>query len=564
MIECRQKNVYLEVSMVDVKKYGITPCGAVPNERQLSHFKMGKKAFFHFGVNTFTDNEWGDGSELEKIFNPTALDTDQWIRVIKDAGFKLAIITAKHHDGFCLWPSKYTDHSVKNSPYKNGNGDVIREFTDSCRKYGIKAGVYISPWDRNSPLWGKDDYSDFYAMQLTELMTEYGELHEVWWDGAGSTETRYDWELWESIIRKYQPNAAIFGSLGAAEYVDLRWVGNEAGHAGETHYASIDPEHLLNESPAILNVGQIGARKYIPSETDVSIRPGWFYHASQDDAVKTPSNINKIWFESIGRNSMMLLNFPPDRRGLICDKDAENALISHKCINKMLSTNFVDKATIITPNSPLTPIIIQNETTNVRLKVYQGDEFEIDLPTPEKINVFVVAELIEAGERVTAFKIEGIDENGNESLLYEGRSIGFYKAVQIKEGRYKSFRFTVKETHAQPMLLNFGLHYFEDHVEPATAASDKNIVKSIELINDAKTAVVNFGGIYPFNYIEFSVANNTAYKVYVFNGLSYDLISDGTSNGEIVKIHFKDVIDGSYQIKLEAQNGINNIVVSNK
>lgn len=550
--------------MVDVKKYGITPCGAVPNERQLSHFKMGKKAFFHFGVNTFTDNEWGDGSELEKIFNPTALDTDQWIRVIKDAGFKLAIITAKHHDGFCLWPSKYTDHSVKNSPYKNGNGDVIREFTDSCRKYGIKAGVYISPWDRNSPLWGKDDYSDFYAMQLTELMTEYGELHEVWWDGAGSTETRYDWELWESIIRKYQPNAAIFGSLGAAEYVDLRWVGNEAGHAGETHYASIDPEHLLNESPAILNVGQIGARKYIPSETDVSIRPGWFYHASQDDAVKTPSNINKIWFESIGRNSMMLLNFPPDRRGLICDKDAENALISHKCINKMLSTNFVDKATIITPNSPLTPIIIQNETTNVRLKVYQGDEFEIDLPTPEKINVFVVAELIEAGERVTAFKIEGIDENGNESLLYEGRSIGFYKAVQIKEGRYKSFRFTVKETHAQPMLLNFGLHYFEDHVEPATAASDKNIVKSIELINDAKTAVVNFGGIYPFNYIEFSVANNTAYKVYVFNGLSYDLISDGTSNGEIVKIHFKDVIDGSYQIKLEAQNGINNIVVSNK
>ena len=280
--------------MVDIKKYGIEPCGAVPSEIQLNHFRLSKKAFFHFGVNTFTDNEWGNGTEVEKIFAPTDLDTDQWIRTIKEAGFTLAIITAKHHDGFCLWPSRYTEHSVKNSPYKDGKGDVIREFTDSCRKYGIKAGVYISPWDRNSPLWGKDEYSDYYAKQLTELMTEYGELYEVWWDGAGSTETRYDWSLWESIVRKYQPNAAIFGSLGAAEYVDIRWVGNEKGFAGETHYASIDPKYLLNETPAVLNVGDINGRKFIPSETDVSIRPGWFYHASQDDAVKSVSLLSDI------------------------------------------------------------------------------------------------------------------------------------------------------------------------------------------------------------------------------------------------------------------------------
>ena len=549
--------------MVDIKKYVISPCGATPNERQLAHYKIGKKAFFHFGVNTFTDNEWGDGTELEKIFDPSELDTDQWIRVIKDAGFKLAIITAKHHDGFCLWPSKYTTHSVKNSPYKGGKGDVIKEFTDSCRKYGIKAGVYISPWDRNSPLWGKDEYSDYYAKQLTELLTQYGELHEVWRDGAGSTETRYDWDLWESIIRKYQPNAAIFGSLGAAEHVDLRWVGNEKGYAGETHYASIDPEYLLHETPAVLNVGEIGARKYIPSETDVSIRPGWFYHASQDDAVKTPSQINKIWFESIGRNSMMLLNFPPDKRGLICEKDAKNALISHKSISKMLSTNFVDSARITSPNSPVTPIIVQNATTNVRLKIYQGDTFEIELTKPERINVFAVAELIEAGERVKSFKLESVDEDGSTELLYEGTSIGFYRAVQFKSGYYKCLRFTVTDTLAQPMLLNFGLHYFEDHYEKSETKLGNNIVKSIESSANGKCAVANFGGIYPFNYIELSLAPDSAYKVYAFNGSSYEMLTEGISNSEIVKIHLKDVIEGSYQIKIEADTNVNNVYASN-
>lgn len=550
--------------MVDVKKYGITPCGAVPNERQLNHFKMGKKAFFHFGVNTFTDNEWGDGTELEKIFNPTELDTDQWIRVIKDAGFKLAIITAKHHDGFCLWPSKYTEHSVKNSPYKGGKGDVIKEFTDSCRKYGIKAGVYISPWDRNSPLWGKDEYSDYYAKQLTELMTQYGELHEVWWDGAGSTETRYDWVLWESIIRKYQPKAAIFGSLGAAEHVDLRWVGNERGFAGETHYASIDPEFLLNENPEILNVGQIGARKYIPSETDVSIRPGWFYHDSQDGAVKTPSQLNKIWFESIGRNSMLLLNFPPDRRGLICDKDAENAVISHKCIEKMLSVNFVDKAQVYTINSPISPIIIQNNTSNVRLKVYQGDCFEFELPKAEKINVFAVSELIEAGERVTSFKLESIDDEENTTLLYEGTSIGFYRAIQFKEGDYKRFRFTVNTYLAQPTLLNFGLHYFDVYQDDNTYISDKNIIKSIETQDSGKTAIANFGGIFPFNYIEFNTSVNSSYKVYTFNGSSFEEISNGNSITNTVKIKFDKPIEGSYQIKITSDDIIENITISNK
>ena len=502
--------------MVDIKKYGIEPCGAVPSEIQLNHFRLSKKAFFHFGVNTFTDNEWGNGTEVEKIFAPTELDTDQWIRTAKEAGFTLAIITAKHHDGFCLWPSKYTEHSVKNSPYKDGKGDVIREFTDSCRKYGIKAGVYISPWDRNSPLWGKDEYSDYYAKQLTELMTEYGELYEVWWDGAGSTETRYDWSLWESIVRKYQPNAAIFGSLGAAEYVDIRWVGNEKGFAGETHYASIDPKYLLNETPAVLNVGDINGRKFIPSETDVSIRPGWFYHASQDDAVKSVSQLNKIWFESVGRNSMLLLNFPPDRRGQICDTDAVNAIKSNECIKKMLAKNYVNDAEILWGDVYVAPIVVSDSASGIYHRIYDTDRLDIILPMPTKFNVFAFSELIEGGERVKAFKLENVFDDGTCETLYEGTSVGFYRAILIKEGSYRHLRLTVTDSLDKPLLMNFGLHYFRETPETLDNAESKIIpFTSTENENDV---IVNFGGIYSFNHIEFNINPGTDFKIAVFNG----------------------------------------------
>lgn len=549
--------------MVDLKKYGITPFGATPSERQLSHYKMEKKAFFHFGVNTFSDAEWGNGTELEQIFAPSELDTDQWIKVIKDAGFKLAIITAKHHDGFCLWPSKYTEHSVKNSPYKDGKGDVIREFTDSCRKYGIKAGVYLSPWDRHSPYWGKEEYSDIYAKQLTELLTQYGEIHEVWWDGAGSTETRYDWELWQSIVRKYQPKACIFGSLGASEYVDLRWVGNEQGYAGETHYASIDPHQLEVETVSELNRGEAGARKYIPSETDVSIRPGWFYHKTQDGSVKSVSMLNKIWFESVGRNSMLLLNFPPDRRGLICDKDAKNAILSDQCIKKMLSENFADKADVVT-DSPLTPITITDTANNDFYKVYQSNIFDIILPNPHKINVFATKEFVQAGERITSFTLESIDESDNATLLYEGTSVGYYRAIQIPTENYKHLRFTVKDSLACPLICHFGLHYFEDIGEESVKKIGENIPLKIELSNNKKTAIVSFGGIFPFRSVKFELNSPSPFKLYEFNGLSYNIIYEGMTEENKACVILPEVHSGSYQIKLECESEIlpNTITVS--
>lgn len=550
--------------MIDISQYGIIPFGATPSERQIEHYKIGKKAFFHFGVNTFSDKEWGNGTELEALFAPSELDTDQWIRVAKEAGFGLAIITAKHHDGFCLWPSKYTEHSVKNSPYKNGQGDVIREFTDSCRKYGVKAGIYLSPWDRNSPYWGKDEYSDYYAKQLTELMTEYGEIHEVWWDGAGSGETRYDWEMWQGIIRKYQPKAAIFGSIGAAEVVDMRWVGNERGFAGETHYASIDPEYLLHETPAVLNVGGIGARKYIPSETDVSIRPGWFYHENQEDLVKTPSQISKIWFQSVGRNSMMLLNFPPDRRGLVCDKDAESAIRSHLCIDKMLSKNYADHATFKSQSQAFS---VEDHADGKVFSVYPCEVVEIELPIGERLNVFAVSELVEAGERVTEFVLEGVDEHGNESVLYEGTSIGFYRAIEFKEGVYRRFRFTVKNALAAPLLMNFGLHYFENDLEPVGVKDDRsaqNIVKRVDSKNEGKSVVAAFEGIFDFNHVSFCVKQGSVYHVYAFDGSSFYEIAQGVAQVECVKLDLPATVEGSYQIKIEADTTISDVVVLNK
>ena len=215
------------------KYFGIKPFGATPTVRQMNHFKIGKKAFIHFGINTFSNKEWGDGKEDKQIFNPTDANVRGWIKDLKEAGFEMVILTAKHHDGFCLWPSKYTEHTIKNTPYKGGNGDIVKEFTDACREFNVKAGIYISPWDRNSEYWGKNEYSVHYAKQLEEIVTNYGRIDEMWWDGAGSQDTWYDWGLWAYILREHQPEAVMFG--GPPPYIEMRWVGNEAGFAGRTH-----------------------------------------------------------------------------------------------------------------------------------------------------------------------------------------------------------------------------------------------------------------------------------------------------------------------------------------
>lgn len=548
--------------MLDIRQYGIIPFGAVPSERQLAHFDM-KKAMFAFGVNTFTDAEWGNGEEIEKVFEPTDMNVEQWIEVIKNAGFDLAIITAKHHDGFCLWPSKYTEHSVKNSPYKDGKGDVIREFTDACRKFDIKAAIYLSPWDRHAPFWGTNKYSEFYARQLTELMTEYGEIHEVWLDGAGSAETPYDFKMWAEIVLKYQPKACIFGSMGATPYVEMRWVGNETGMAGKTHYASINGHDLEIEERNYLNSGRLGGDRFIPSECDVSIRPGWFYHASQDAHVKSVSCLNRLWFESVGRNSILLLNFPPDRRGLICQTDAENARLSHEHITRMLSKNYLDGA-VITEDSALNDALIaQNLVNSAEDKFYaaanQTAVIDIVLDEPQVFNVFTVSEVLEAGERVSAFMLEAV--NGDKTtLLAKGTSIGHLRALRFPEGEYNHLRLTILDAAAPPVLRAVAAYRFKDANDENAVAERKNLMTSelsnIELSTDRRTATLSFGGIYPFNYISFSGRGIGCYQISVFNGSRYEPLAEGelTRGGKTI-VELEKPIEDSYQIQIYSEAG---------
>ncbi|MBQ9117491.1 MAG: alpha-L-fucosidase, partial [Clostridia bacterium] len=502
----------------------IEPYGPVPSERQLRHInKFKKKAFFHVGVNTFTDLEWGEGGESEQIFAPSALDTRQWIKAAAQAGFQLAIITAKHHDGFCLWDSAYTEHCVRNSPYK---GDVVREFANACREFGLGVGVYISPWDRNAPFWGTDKYSEYYALQLTELMTKYGHIDEVWWDGAGSAETPYDWKRWNDIIRENQPDACIFGSMGATDFVDLRWVGNESGYAGKTHYSTIDPEYLLHETPRELNRGAIITpeelasgvcpKRYIPAEVDVSIRPGWFYHAHQDGEVKSPSRLAQIWFDSIGSNAFMLLNFPPDRRGIVMDTDAENARLADEIIKKTFAVNLAYGAAATADSVYCAGCEAEN-----LLQPYDGCFYaandkkaivEFELPHSVTFDCYSLSEVIELGERVIGHKVEYLNGDCEWETLAEGTSVGVMKAQHFEPVTASRIRLTV-EGYAYPVLRSFGLYKLPDGAfapDPVPKNAEDILSKKgerVEISEDGKTLFAEFGGVYPFNTLKMTCEN---------------------------------------------------------
>ncbi|MDU6360258.1 MAG: alpha-L-fucosidase [Clostridiales bacterium] len=536
---------------------GLKPYGAVPSRRQMDWYRREATAFFHFGVNTFTDLEWGDGTEAEKMFNPTELDCRQWMRVIKQAGFTTAILTAKHHDGFCLWPSEYSEHTIAKSPYKEGKGDVVREFVEACHEYGIKPGLYLSPWDRHSKYWGTDAYNTYYNNQLTELMTQYGKIYECWWDGAGSTEAQYDWGRWAYTVRTHQPDCIIFGSLGATEYVEARWVGNESGYAGNPCWATIDQSSLEIENTVELNSGKAGGNRFIPAEVDVSIRPGWFYHENQDGAVRSAENLVKYWFESSGRNAGILLNFPPDRRGLIHDIDTKNVLNAATILQKTFAVNLLQGAEV-SATSEMRPIcsadkmLLKDENL-----FYAADEKDltptITFTTKEPItfNCFVLSEVIELGHRVRGYRVEAKVKD-EWKVLVDNQCIGFRWAEYFDTITTQEVRIVITDAVVAPVLRSFGVYY-----KPEVASVTKTVEEVVDLIAQPTTRQsvkdneleIEFGGIYPFNTLEMNGQGVKAYVFYAFNGTQYEKVYESKHVSAHEKATF-EIQDGSYKVKL--------------
>ena len=448
----------------------------VPTPQQYAWQQLELTAFLHFGINTFTGREWGDGKEDPALFNPSELDAEQWVRTLKEAGFKMVLLTAKHHDGFCLWPTATTKHSVASSLWKNGQGDVVKELRAACDKYDMKFGVYLSPWDRNAECYGDSPrYNEFFIRQLTELLTNYGEVHEVWFDGANGEgpngkKQEYDWDAIYKTIRSLQPKAvtAIMGD-------DVRWVGNESGLGREMEWSAtalvpeIHPGSKASRERAGISwkSSDQGSRKVLekatelswyPSEVDVSIRPGWFYHAEEDSKVKSLKHLADIYFQSVGYNSVLLLNIPPDRRGLINEADVrrlnefaayrERVFASNKVVNGRKYWN-------ATPGSE---------------KVYS-------LKPNAEMNVVMLQEDITKGQRVEAFTVEALTDNGWKEVG-KGTTIGYKRMLRFPAVKASKLRVKIDECRLTAFISQVAAYYAEPLQEETTKEDWNNLPRS--------------------------------------------------------------------------------------
>lgn len=444
--------VALLMAMMDTKANAETastaPCGPVPTDNQLRWQDMEMYAFIHYSLNTYTDQEWGFGNEALELFNPSDLDCRQWARVCKQAGMKGIIFTAKHHCGFCMWPSEYTEYSVKNTPWKNGKGDVVRELADACREEGLEFAVYLSPWDRNHPEYGRPAYVTYFRNQLRELLTNYGEIFEVWFDGAnggdgwygGANETRkidrttyYEWPETYKMIRELQPKCLIWND--GSDRGDLRWVGTEAGNVGETNWS------LLNKDGEVtwpmLHYGLENGDSWVPGETNTSIRPGWFYHDTENEHVKSLSKLMDTYYKSVGRNSTLLLNFPIAPNGRIHPNDSLRGIAFKKMIDEVFKTDLAKNAKVKT----------------------QGNVTLVEFQKPTPFNRFVAEEDIRQGQRVKKFTLEALVDGKWAPLkdaLVEGSdgltTIGHRRIICFPTVNATKLRFTVTDSKAKPII----------------------------------------------------------------------------------------------------------------
>ena len=403
----------------------------LPSPQQLRWHDMEFYLFAHFGPNTFTEKEWGEGNEAENVFNPSNLDCNQWCRIAKAAGAKGIIITAKHHDGFCLWPSKYSTHTVRESHWKNGKGDVLKELSTACKKYGLKFGVYISPWDRNHPKYGTQAYNDVFVNMMKEIFQNYGPIWELWWDGANGEGPNgkkqvYDWKRFEKTVRTISPSTVIFSDIGP----DIRWVGNEKGFAAETNWNYLDTAGFKRGAGApptdTLQQGNINGKNWIPAECDVSIRPGWFYHAKEDDAVKSADQLFDLYLKSVGRGANLLLNVPPDARGLINEHDSIALVRFNKLRSESFKSNLSLKAKGFLSNPDgmkFTPKLNDSKTATTEATVQSGLML-IRFDKPTSMNCVVLREGIQSGQQVKQFRIRLMDAENHLLKEITGSTIG--------------------------------------------------------------------------------------------------------------------------------------------
>lgn len=477
------------------------PVLPVPTEPQIAWNEMERNAFIHFGLNTFNDMEWGYGDSPASTFNPAELDAEQWCKVIKDAGMKGVVLTCKHHDGFCLWPYEGTEYSVKNSPWRDGKGDLVREVSDACKKYGLKFGVYLSPWDRNCAFYGTPEYITYFRAQLTDLLTNYGDVFEVWFDGAnggtgyygGANEKRsvdrktyYDWPGTIELVRELQPNALIFSDAGP----DIRWCGNESGIGGKTNWSTLRRDEAWPGWPRYkeLNPGHEDGDYWVPAEINTSVRPGWFYHKSEDHKVKDLPRLMDYYYESVGRNGTALLNFPVDHRGLIHETDAANVIEWQKTIEADLANNLM---------ANLSEIKVSNIRGNSRKfnaervndadkNTYWATDDGVTTPNMTLVfdeaitfNRFLVQEYIALGQRVKSFTFEIETEAGKWKEVASETTIGFKRILRLPKLTTKKIRFSITGSKACPTISNIELYNAPQLITSPAIQRDKNGVVTI-------------------------------------------------------------------------------------
>ena len=451
----------------------VAPVAPVPSPQQVEWQKMETYAFIHFGLNTFNDKEWGYGDSDVKTFNPKKLDCEQWVKVFSAAGMKGVIITAKHHDGFCLWPTHTTDYCIRNTPYKNGNGDIIGELSKACKKYGLKLGVYLSPWDRNQTSYGSKFYVEYYKRQLKELLSNYGDIFEVWFDGAnggdgwygGAAEKRtidrknyYEFDKLYQIVDSLQPNAIIFSDGGPG----CRWVGNEKGFAGETCWSMI-PSNTIYPGYENFNQLQYGwedGDQWTPAECDVSIRPGWFYHDTEDSKVKTADELCDLYYRSVGHNANFLLNFPVDKDGLIHPKDSANAVNFHKKIQQEMAVDVL---------KGVTPFVDSNQGKHVGKNITDGQydtywaskktngaSIEFRLGKEKEISRLLIQEYIPLGQRVKQFSVYYRQGKSWVKLdqKEETTTVGYKRILRFNKIKTNGIRIVFDSSKACPCINN--------------------------------------------------------------------------------------------------------------